>query len=475
VAGIWPAKLKVVNSGRTIATGRIRFVIDADTVAAGAVPSDSELEGLVAEAAAYAEAAKDGAYYGSPLKAATVAEMTDKNRVYVYTGSESGYTNGNWYYWDGSTWASGGVYNSVAVDTDKTLNVSGKAADAKVTGDAIRANAAGVAKNTDDINELKADLEQLEPGLSAEAKAALLTCFRHIAFLDEDADYYGDLESALYSGDVVSINATFAQNQNVFSSTDKLSDLIPFLTVTATYGDGTQNTINDYTLSGSLTDGTSVITVSYKAKTTTFPVNVTTVPSGYTMKNYVDSDGIPYMVTQIPETAAVNWWYRLKEMRTGYENRNGHVFSSGNAYTPYLFALGQAANSRINAKRFGNEVTSSGTYLLDIWETNIVYEIESFKDNNSIYLNGEEVASVPIGVTMSSNNTFSLLGYRGPDGVTAERFRFIGRFYYLKIFDNNNRKAHDFVPCINSSNVVGIYDLVDGIFYAPATGTLTAG
>ena len=63
--------------------------------------------------------------------------MTDKTRVYVYTGSESGMTAGNWYYWNGSAWISGGVYNAVAVQTDTTLSVAGKAADGKATGDAV--------------------------------------------------------------------------------------------------------------------------------------------------------------------------------------------------------------------------------------------------------------------------------------------------------------------------------------------------
>lgn len=74
---------------------------------------------------------------GSPLVAATAASMTNTNKVYVYTGSETGYTNGNWYYHDGTSWVSGGVYNSVAVDLDTTLTISGKASDSKSVGDAI--------------------------------------------------------------------------------------------------------------------------------------------------------------------------------------------------------------------------------------------------------------------------------------------------------------------------------------------------
>ena len=52
---------------------------------------------------------------GSPLTANTVAEMTDTSKVYVYTGSEEGYINGNWYSHNGTSWISGGVYNSQGI------------------------------------------------------------------------------------------------------------------------------------------------------------------------------------------------------------------------------------------------------------------------------------------------------------------------------------------------------------------------
>ena len=136
VAGVWDAKLDIINGSHNIMTALIRVVIDADVVDPDAIASDSQLQGLVAEAKYYAEHARTDAY-GSPLTAALKAEMTDKTRVYVYTGSESGMTAGNWYYWNGSAWTSGGVYNAVAVQTDTTLSVAGKAADGKATGDAV--------------------------------------------------------------------------------------------------------------------------------------------------------------------------------------------------------------------------------------------------------------------------------------------------------------------------------------------------
>lgn len=115
---------------------------------------------------------------GSPLVASTVAEMTDTSKVYVYVGSESGYTSGNWYYYNGSAWTSGGVYNSTAFETDETLAVPGMAADAKAVGDALAEvqvdtdttlSQSGVpadAKATgDEIGEIEGKVSDLQNGL----------------------------------------------------------------------------------------------------------------------------------------------------------------------------------------------------------------------------------------------------------------------------------------------------------------------
>lgn len=164
VFGTWYAKIRITNAGNTIASARVRFIIDKDPVDAGAIPSESQLNGLVAEAEEYAGAAEDAAEraaitYGSPLTAATASAMTDINRVYVYTGSESGYTYGNWYYYNGSAWVSGGVYNSAAVETDTTLTESGVPADAKATGDKI--------------DELKDDFDQFVENFGSDVDTAV--------------------------------------------------------------------------------------------------------------------------------------------------------------------------------------------------------------------------------------------------------------------------------------------------------------
>ena len=117
---------------------------------------------------------------GHAYTAGTVADMTDHDKAYVYLGSESGYTAGNWYYWDDdqSAWVSGGVYNATALQTDDTLMLEGEAADAKATGEMIVINddsSAGTRINItttdedvviptmEDVGDLTTQLNDIDP------------------------------------------------------------------------------------------------------------------------------------------------------------------------------------------------------------------------------------------------------------------------------------------------------------------------
>lgn len=47
---------------------------------------------------------------GAPTAVSTVAQMVDTTQVYLYTGTESGYVKGAWYYYNGTAWTYGGIY-----------------------------------------------------------------------------------------------------------------------------------------------------------------------------------------------------------------------------------------------------------------------------------------------------------------------------------------------------------------------------
>lgn len=126
-----------------------------------------------------------------------------------------------------------------------------------------------------------AAIEEGGIGFSDEFKQALLACFAHVAWTDEHGqDYYDALEAALYPGPapvtLVSITADYEQDRPIYD-TDSL-DLVKLdLIVTANYSDGNSVVLDDddYELSGTLTVGTSTITVSYGGKSTTISVTVT--------------------------------------------------------------------------------------------------------------------------------------------------------------------------------------------------------
>lgn len=145
---------------------------------------------------------------------------------------------------------------------DSTLTQAGKAADAKKTGD--------------ELANLSSAIEQIEPGLSEEAKAALLNCLRHMAWENNQGQiYYDALEAALYPDVYPKIVVTINQTGEIFD-TDALDVVRQYLTVT--YFDTAESqgaVVTGYTLEGNLVIGTSQITVRYNGLRATVSVTVT--------------------------------------------------------------------------------------------------------------------------------------------------------------------------------------------------------
>ena len=192
---------------------------DAATSATNAGTYASSAEGYKNTANAAAQAAETAAqdvllYKGSPLTASTVAGMTDTTHTYVYTGSETGYVAGNWYYYDGGSWVSGGAYNASAVQTDDTLSTEDMAADAKAAGGVIadvfsastaykegayvlysgkmyqftKAHAAGV-WNTSDVREIKTGIE-LTKLFNAVKKECNVSSTNYTLYVSNSKYYY---------------------------------------------------------------------------------------------------------------------------------------------------------------------------------------------------------------------------------------------------------------------------------------------
>ena len=143
----------------------------------------------------------------NPVPVSTVASMTDTTKVYLYTGSETGYTAGKLYYKSGSTIYEIGTYQSSvpAISTTFTSSDSGKAADAKAVGD--------------EFSDLKSALNYYAFNTS---KNNTITIY--------------DIEEGYYNSN----NGT-KQNNTSSTSYKRTKELIPATELTLYYGDVNYN------------------------------------------------------------------------------------------------------------------------------------------------------------------------------------------------------------------------------------------
>lgn len=122
-----------------------------------------------------------------------------------------------------------------------------------------------------------ADIEKGGSGLSDAAKAALLACLNCVGYEQNDGRrYYNALVSALYPDVFPKIVATFTPGTHVVYTDDALSTLKPYLAVKyyeTSESQGETVSANDYTLSGTLTEGQASVFVSYNGMTTAFTVD----------------------------------------------------------------------------------------------------------------------------------------------------------------------------------------------------------
>ena len=195
-----------------------------------------------------------------------------------------------------------------------------------------------------------------------------------------------------------------------------------------------------------------------KGETHTAPVKG--LPSGYTKLEYIQSTGTQYVDTGFkhnqntrvvmhvkPVSITANAW--AFEGRTSSDCRKGVFFyySSGSLW---------------NADYYDRNGRKSFSGISSTADLNIDY------DKNTCTVNGVSVNFTA--KTFQSTFNLTLLACNTGGSVAGY---LSAKLYSCQIYDNDVL-VRDFVPCINASGEVGLFDMVNRQFYGNAgTGTFT--
>lgn len=332
-----------------------------------------------------------------------------------------------------------------------------------------------------ELTGIKQDLAEFKyggGGVTDEARLALMQFLSKVALIDTHGqEYYDTLFNALFPvATLTSITAVYTQSGTVYTH-DSLDSLKSDLVVTAHYDDASSQVVTLYTLSGTLSAGTSTITVSYGGKTTTFNVTVTDgVPSAYTIYDYILRHGT------WTGTLASNKLIKLKK----YDDLNALSCEFW-----YKASVGHTAGQCIFGSRDGTGSSKSyafysGTDTLGYHQhgvdsnptaeaiDGIVHHVEYNNPSASpstISVDGNTPIQIPWTSDLTLNISPSILTNK-PDDSSAMGIAwdtYCGRIIF---YDVDGNCVGDYFPCVRSSDsVIGMYDIVEQTFYTSSVSS----
>lgn len=273
---------------------------------------------------------------------------------------------------------------------------------------------------------------------------------------------------------LTSITATYSGGDVlVGTSLNNLTDIV----VTATYSDNSTATIIDYTLSGSIVEGTNTITVSYKGKTTTFNV------VGYvdeTIEPIEPTDAVvSFALNNVTSTTITNngsggsQYNATIEVGDGaYSSSEGGLTLTNNAHANVSYLIKKTNPFTIRVKGSVDE-TSTNAYQM-IFANNM--------DALSIFYSrsaGQNSISVKISNSLEGITTFETIksSIAGKSIVLNNQYHKVNSIHeYVFVSDITNKLIYLYVDgekiasqtlsALSNGSYIGIGDLWGGTYNA---------
>ena len=244
-----------------------------------------------------------------------------------------------------------------------------------------------------------------------------------------------------------------------------VSLLLSFVNITGAWF--TDDSTTGKTISAIIKTGEANLNVYQENSTGTQTLLSKSLPTGYTQLEYIESTGSQLLNTGY---VAGNTTRISADFIVTDTTKNNTLFcarQSGGTKPYYsLFVLS-------NKVRFDYNATQN--YDVFTITKNVRYKLNT--KNNSIDINGQN-KTIGTAAVFTTKNPIALFAsynvYNASSGFSDLGQSYI-KLFSFQIWDNDVM-VRNFVPAKDSSNVVGMYDLVEGKFYTnQGTGTFVAG
>lgn len=195
------------------------------------------------------------------------------------------------------------------------------------------------------------------------------------------------------------------------------------------------------------------------------------LPNGYIEVEYIQSTAPAYINTGIKPTNTIKLVIDIEFTNPASSSLQYIAYSYYKASTlNYIFDLNWGAKGvRVTIGSYGSSSAALTKVLTPSTEMKR-WTITIDCPNKNAFVDGEE--KIPLLGTSASTNMPAINLLRG---INSDTYALPAKVYSCQIY-RDNAIVRDFVPCIDPSRTVGLYDLAEGKFYANSgTGTLTAG
>ena len=187
------------------------------------------------------------------------------------------------------------------------------------------------------------------------------------------------------------------------------------------------------------------------------------LPSGYTELEYIESTGTQYIDTGYIPNQDTGYYIDFVPLEPITKSNAKHYVNAGGRVS---------GNNRIVLGAY-NEY-SGGDFVFNTFKTDpkLVQDVRTIFEvkNNKIYFSNGTITTINTS-NFTSPNTLILFG---ANGTPVERIA-KARLYSFKLY-NLDDTIKEFVPAKNSSDVVGLYDIINNVFLTNVgNGTFIAG